>query len=368
MASSLSRTSQYHDPEFNIKISNKREFSEIYKEFNRSMEEIMNEDSEDTFTMNSQQLFVRNFLSHHTPYNNLLLYHGLGTGKTCTSIAVAMEKVKYMKVMNIKKKVIGVASPNVQDNFKKELFHESKLIKHVSEWRLLTCVGQDILNIVNPANILLEKEKLIARVQQFIQENFEFYGYTKFSNVINEHIRSGKLKEKFEESLVIIDEIHNIRVGDDTKNKRIADSLVSMVQSTSFVQLLLLSATPMFNNYKEIIWLMNLMNMNDNRPIVSHKDIFDVHGNFRVDENGEEIGLKTFVRKITGYVSFVKGENPINFPFRIFPRISIKVHPYYREHIQHYNMIINKYLHQFNILIYFVFLYRIIKKRCMNSY
>ena len=109
----------------------------------------------------------------------------------------------------------------------KRTFHESKLIKHVSEWRLLTCVGQDILNIVNPANILLEKEKLIARVQQFIQENFEFYGYTKFSNVINEHIRSGKLKEKFEESLVIIDEIHNIRVGDDTKNKRIADSLVN---------------------------------------------------------------------------------------------------------------------------------------------
>ena len=121
MASSLSSYPQYHDPEFNIKISNKREFSEIYKEFNRSMEEIMNEDSEDTFTMNSQQLFVRNFLSHHTPYNNLLLYHGLGTGKTCTSIAVAMEKVKYMKVMNIKKKVIVVASPNVQDNFKKNL-------------------------------------------------------------------------------------------------------------------------------------------------------------------------------------------------------------------------------------------------------
>ena len=35
------------------------------------------------------------------------------------------------------------------------------------------------------------------------------------------------------------------------------------------MKLLLLTATPMFNDYKEIIWLTNLLNLNDNRfPII----------------------------------------------------------------------------------------------------
>ena len=63
----------------------------------------------------------------------------------------------------------------------------------------------------------------------------------------------------------------------------------------------------MFDNYKEIIWLINLMNLNDKRPLISINDIFDNNGFFIVDENtGEEIG-KEIYKKITGYVSYVKG-------------------------------------------------------------
>ena len=32
------------------------------------------------------QLFVKEYLSADTPYRGLLIYHGLGTGKTATSI------------------------------------------------------------------------------------------------------------------------------------------------------------------------------------------------------------------------------------------------------------------------------------------
>ena len=34
------------------------------------------------------QKIVRDYLSMETPYRGLLLYHGLGSGKTCSSIAV----------------------------------------------------------------------------------------------------------------------------------------------------------------------------------------------------------------------------------------------------------------------------------------
>jgi hypothetical protein len=55
------------------------------------------------------------------------------------------------------------------------------------------------------------------------------------------------------------------------------------------------------------------MNANENRGLIEIKDVFDKKGNFK--EGGEEL----LVRKLTGYVSFVRGENPYIFPFRVYP-------------------------------------------------
>ena len=44
-----------------------------------------------------------NFLSFQTPYNSILLYHGLGTGKTCSAI-IAEEMREYNKQINSKSK------------------------------------------------------------------------------------------------------------------------------------------------------------------------------------------------------------------------------------------------------------------------
>jgi hypothetical protein len=79
------------------------------------------------FELSPHQLFVRNFLSFQTPYNSLLLYHGLGTGKTCSAITVAEEMRDYLNNIGLQKKIIVVASPNVQENFKLQLFPDNKL-------------------------------------------------------------------------------------------------------------------------------------------------------------------------------------------------------------------------------------------------
>ena len=55
-------------------------------------------------------MFVRNYLSFETPYNSLLLYHGLGTGKTCSAISVSEEMRRYNNQLGINKKIIVVAS------------------------------------------------------------------------------------------------------------------------------------------------------------------------------------------------------------------------------------------------------------------
>ena len=109
---------------------------------------------------------------------------------------------------------------------------------------------------------------------------------------------------------------------DDNKDKRVAVELTKLVDNVPNLRLLLLSATPMYNTYKEVIWLINLLNSNDRRSIMSVKDVFNSDGSFKISDSGEQIGKNLLARKCTGYVSFVRGENPYTFPFRIWPDTS----------------------------------------------
>jgi hypothetical protein len=102
-----------------------------------------------------------------------------------------------------------------------------------------------------------------------------------------------KLRNEFDNRLIVIDEVHNIRKTEDNENKKVALNLELLVKAAENMRLVLLSATPMYNSYKEIIWLLNLMNMNDRRGIIQTKDVFDKNGNFK--EGGEEL----LVRKAT---------------------------------------------------------------------
>jgi hypothetical protein len=43
----------------------------------------------DEHTLFNHQKILLDYLNIHTPYRGLLVYHGLGSGKTCSSIAVA---------------------------------------------------------------------------------------------------------------------------------------------------------------------------------------------------------------------------------------------------------------------------------------
>jgi hypothetical protein len=178
-----------------------------------------------------------------------------------------------------------------------------------------------------------------------INNSYLFMGYIEFANFIiknttknigdsidistREKIISSKLQNLFNNRLVIIDEIQNVRV-DSNDNKVVAQELMKLVKNTDNMKLLLLSATPMYNSYKEIIWLLNLMNINDNKVPITISDVFDKNGNFLVDtKTNNEIGKELLKRKANGYISYVRGENPYSFPYRIWPyqfnpEISIK--------------------------------------------
>jgi hypothetical protein len=327
-----------NDPQFNIKIAERKEFNDnkYDGEINTNIEEHANQLCNADFELAPHQLFVRNFLSFQTPYNSLLLYHGLGSGKTCSAISVAEEMRDYIMQMGMTSQIMIVASANVQSNFKVQLFDERKLKLIDGLWNIRTCTGNKFLKEINPMNMKgLSKENVIKQINRLIDTYYYFFGYVEFANYIakksaledvsitdpqkRKALIKHNLRKIFNNRLIIIDEVHNIRVTEDNKDKRVAEELLKLIQNVSTLRLLLLSATPMFNSYKEIIWLVNLMNMNDRRATIEVKDVFGKEGSFIVSPTGEEIGRDVLERKATGYISFVRGENPYTFPYRIWP-------------------------------------------------
>jgi hypothetical protein len=343
-----------NDPYFIEKIASKQEFMNSYfPKYNGDIKEVSESLCNREFEISPHQEFVKNFLSNETPYNSLLLYHGLGTGKTCSAITICEELRTHMKQYNIHKKIMVIASPNVQDNFKKQLFNPSKLKLINGKWNMNSCVGKELLEEVNPFNNKdIKKEIIIKEIKQIIKENYVFMGYTEFSNYITKLILKVTknafdieesatkvnlidkqldylFKREFSNRLIVIDEVHNIRISGNSLNKKVAENLFEIVKHSTNMKLLMLSATPMFNTHEEIIWLLNLMNMNDKRGILSVSSVFKRDGNFKLPTtkkiNGENIttesGRDLLIRKMNGYVSFVRGENPYSFPYRVYPSL-----------------------------------------------
>lgn len=333
----------YDDPEFNIKIANKKEFHDL-----QTNDAIVDPEKESerlcnlAFELRPHQQFVKNFLSINTPYNSLLLYHGLGTGKTCSAIGVCEEMRTYMKQANISKRIIVVASPNVQENFKLQLFDDRKLKENNGLWNIEACSGKQFLQEINPTNLKnLKKDRLLSQVNRIIKNNYLFLGYIEFGNYIEkvmkiekegltkeerEKLQKKKLERAFKNRLIVIDEVHNIRLSDDNKDKRIAVNLMKLVEQVDGSRLLLMSATPMYNSYKEIVWLLNLMNLNNGHVPINEAAIFDKQGKFVLDGNGEPVGREALANAARGLVSFIRGDNPYTFPFRIYP------HDFDRDH------------------------------------
>ena len=124
-----------------------------------------------------------------------MLYHGLGSGKTCSAISVT-ETYRLNMIMGQKfKKIIIIASPNVQENFKLQLFDYTKLHKTNTGWSFKeeTCAGQNILNELEDINnSKTSLDTIKDKAKRIIKKYYSFYGYIEFSNKIEKDFIKAK--------------------------------------------------------------------------------------------------------------------------------------------------------------------------------
>ena len=75
----------------------------------------------DEFELSSYQIFLKNFISDNTPYNSLFIYHGTGTGKTCSAVSIAENYRDIYK--NKDKRIIVLSSRNIASGWYNNIYN-----------------------------------------------------------------------------------------------------------------------------------------------------------------------------------------------------------------------------------------------------
>ena len=146
-----------------------------------------------------QQLFLEKYVEKYYKVDDiidrLLIYHGIGTGKTRTSIIIAE---KIMKI-NSKMKAIIILPARLKTNYIDELIpiicaKYTKELKRYNDHKISTS----------------DKKKLLNFFDSIISKKYSIYSY---EHIINLFKKSSNIKKTLEEltknKIMIIDEFHH---------------------------------------------------------------------------------------------------------------------------------------------------------------
>jgi hypothetical protein len=236
------------------------------------------------FELLSHQLVVRDYLNLYTPYRGLLLYHGLGSGKTCTSIGIA-------EGMKTNKSVVLMTPASLKMNFFSELKKcGDVLYKKNQFWEFISIKGEpqntgilhqslglsreyimdhhgawmvDITKASNFAQLSDSDQKAVDdQLNAMIRNKYQDINYNGLNaNKMLELTNDGK-KNPFDHKVVIIDEAHNLvsRIANAASKKNsIASQLYNYLMDATDVKIVFLTGTPIINTPREIGILFNML-------------------------------------------------------------------------------------------------------------
>jgi len=217
------------------------------------------------------QKIIRDYLSRGTPYRGLLVYHGLGSGKTCASIAAA-EALYY----GGQKKIYILTPATLSNNYRKDIakcgFYP---LRQNNYWQLLKLTSgrgmkgdnayiwlTEVLGLPpdyvekngggwvatpgKPSNwaTLTEEQRAAIKAQQaaHMEHRFKFIHYNgatpaTLAALAAKGVETGK--QMFDDAVVVIDEVHNLvrtingtQIGGKPISKIMADPKIEPREAT----------------------------------------------------------------------------------------------------------------------------------------
>lgn len=242
------------------------------------------------FTLQPPQLFIEEYMGPKTGHDKILLFHGLGSGKTCEAIRIAESNMGK----TTKKKTLVLLSASLEANFIGELMSECGGKFYVSD---------------KDRRVIREKpessraKKVVSDAKKKIFKRYDVMSYQKFYL----DSKKGKIDMK-EYGLLIIDEVQNIL------GKLWYEALMKELQTSSKkLKIVLLSATPIFDDEIEIAKTLNILKFRDD-PFV----LTSFKKRYLTYEPGTKDvvagNMDEFKERIKGLVSYVRGADPAAYP------------------------------------------------------
>ena len=248
------------------------------------------------------QAFVSNFFTPNNPLKGMLLWHSVGTGKTCTAIATAtstFEKQGYT--------ILWVTRTTLKNDIWKNMFEQ---------------VCHEIIKLKIENNGIVIPSKNADRMKLLSKSwRVRPMSYKQFSNLVSKKnqiyetmVKINGKEDPLRKTLLIIDEAHKLYGGGDLSTIETPDmvalhaSLMNsyIMSGTDSVKLLLMTATPIQTDPMELVKLINLFKM----PNKQMPDNFEVFSEQYLDDNGyfKTAGLHKFRDEIAGHISYLNRE------------------------------------------------------------
>jgi len=309
--SSTSHYPDLDDPDFASKLSELYEYY-IYKVDQNDKVKSKSEYCEKSnqlcsrFEKTLYQYFVSNYISSRTPYKGILLYHGVGVGKTCSAITLA-ETFLVNHSIDEEPKIWVIMPQSLKAGFKEQVFNFENYENNFEDLKN-QCTGDLYVKL---ANLLKSEDKDRAKlsIKKLINSRYRIFTYDKFVSFIETEYTAKNRVVK--DKVIIIDEAHNVRTTENME-KDIYSKLVEVAQSGLNNRMVLLSATPMYNTADDILYLLYLLVLNDKRDILTMPLP-------SLDNISETTALK-IKQLASNYISYLRGKNPFAFAMELSPK------------------------------------------------
>ena len=285
------------------------------------------------------QEFLYNYMKDLNDFSNkgnvidnrgLLIYHGLGSGKTTSGILLSEscrnynlneEEEHYDTKKMYSRKVILMIPAN--------LFFDP-WVKEISSKCYSNCEIRDEINNILENNKKLSEKKLkdmiINKLKEYDFHVINYNAYTlsggyreKLLDIPNRKITSDRYTNKysesvnpFDDSVIIIDECHNLvnMITNKIKSGEKVELYDDLFNSENS-RLLLLSGTPIVNDIFEIGVISNIIRgkIKDNKNIKFEDNYSIFNSKFLDDDESNIKNKKMLMRRLNGIISYNKGIN-----------------------------------------------------------
>jgi hypothetical protein len=265
------------------------------------------------------QKLVRDFMATESPYRGILLYFGLGVGKTLSALAVSEG------ILN-KKKVIFMSKASLESNFIStvKLAGQDYMVNN-NYWVFAELGSPEVEKMREELNIpkkiadenggiyLIDftvhksnyddlsqkhRDNLNMQLDALLKERFMFVHYD--SPTLFRHITA----EDFNDKVIIIDEVHNLTNGMTKANSKAA-KLYEMFMNSKNSKFVFLTGTPVINQVFEAGCLFNVLRgyiqsleftiqVNFDMPI----DFKKIKANLKQNKHIDQIVINQVNRKI----------------------------------------------------------------------